>query len=240
MKKKLSATTPHGVFTRRTDRAYRFVVVQVGRHVARLEAMIADHRARYGDGSTMAPVWERALAEQAANGPKVEEVSWSGRRDLAEKKRVELAQYGPAFVYPVDGTTDTVEPPPQAVAAQAPAPEPQDFRRAFGPGGPVSAAEPASLRQSAREAFGHNAGFVVGFQVQSPVGGFVVVYDRRAGFDCDADARWIAMHEPTSLHVACQTKTQAVAVARGVALAKTVDDARTFADILPDAETATV
>lgn len=55
-----------------------------------------------------------------------------------------------------------------------------------------------------------NTGYVA-HRAAVTVPGLMVVYDRKAGFDIDADERWIVMHEPSSIHVAVRTKSQALA-----------------------------
>jgi len=54
-----------------------------------------------------------------------------------------------------------------------------------------------------------NIGYVTERKAKDPIGGHVVIYDRNAGFDCDADYRWIVMHEPTSVHIAVSSRAHA-------------------------------
>jgi hypothetical protein len=55
-----------------------------------------------------------------------------------------------------------------------------------------------------------NAGYVCERKVRHAVGGHVVVYDRMRGFECDADHRWIVMHEPSSLHLSFVSRAAAI------------------------------
>jgi hypothetical protein len=55
-----------------------------------------------------------------------------------------------------------------------------------------------------------NAGYVDSRISNHPkLPGHFVVYDRNKGFDCDADERWIVMHEPSSHHIAVKSLIQA-------------------------------
>jgi hypothetical protein len=54
-----------------------------------------------------------------------------------------------------------------------------------------------------------NTGYVAERKVQHAIGGHVVIYDRNKGFDCDADERWIVMHEPTGTHLAVRNRVMA-------------------------------
>jgi hypothetical protein len=76
-----------------------------------------------------------------------------------------------------------------------------------------------------------NAGYVC--ELKCRLGGHVVVYDRESGCEISADHRWIVMHEPSSLHVAVHSQSQARDVMKGVARAKSIDEACGYADILP-------
>jgi hypothetical protein len=76
-----------------------------------------------------------------------------------------------------------------------------------------------------------NAGYVC--ERKARLGGHIVVYDREHGADVDADYRWIVMHEPSSLHVAVQTEREARALMKDLAEARTLEDARQFADLFP-------
>lgn len=62
---------------------------------------------------------------------------------------------------------------------------------------------------SIRKPYNDVIGYVCSLKVRTPndsgVGGHIVIYDRYKGFDCDADDRWIVMHEPSSLHVSVPT-----------------------------------
>lgn len=80
-----------------------------------------------------------------------------------------------------------------------------------------------------------NAGYVA--ERKCWLGGHVVIYrTAEAGFDADEKARWTVMHEPSSLHVCVETRAVAYDIMRGVAAARTLDEAREYADILPDGE----
>lgn len=79
-----------------------------------------------------------------------------------------------------------------------------------------------------------NAGYVC--EMKCKLGGHVVIYDRKSGFEIDADSRWIVMHEPSSRHIEIASLAHARTVMQGVARARTVDDARLHADILPTTE----
>jgi hypothetical protein len=79
----------------------------------------------------------------------------------------------------------------------------------------------------------HNtvAGYVG--ELKAALGGHIVIYDRANGFVIDGDARWVVMHEPSSLHVCVTSLAHARSVMKGVARATTIDDARRHADIIP-------
>lgn len=69
-----------------------------------------------------------------------------------------------------------------------------------------------------------NVGYVTERKSHHPkLPGHFVVYDRKMGFDCDADERWIVMHEPSSHHVAVSSLTKARELM--VAMANGADDA---------------
>lgn len=58
-----------------------------------------------------------------------------------------------------------------------------------------------------------NDGYVTERKSKHPkLPGHFVVYDRENGFDCDADDRWIVMHEPSSAHVSVPTLASARAL----------------------------
>lgn len=82
----------------------------------------------------------------------------------------------------------------------------------------------------------HNdiAGYVCELKCKRPCGGHVVIYDRNNGADwIDGDERWVVMHEPSSLHVAVSSLTQARSLMKDAA----ADTGRpAFADIIPDGE----
>lgn len=81
----------------------------------------------------------------------------------------------------------------------------------------------------------NNAGYVC--EMKAKLGGHVVIYDRESGAgDIDADQRWIVMHEPSSRHIEIGSLAHARTVMKGVAKARTVDEAREHADILPTSE----
>lgn len=80
----------------------------------------------------------------------------------------------------------------------------------------------------------NNAGYVC--EMKAKLGGHIVIYDREAGFECDADSRWIVMHEPSSRHIEIGSLAHARSVMKGVAKATTVGEARQHADILPTVE----
>jgi hypothetical protein len=53
----------------------------------------------------------------------------------------------------------------------------------------------------------NNAGYVTERKSKHPkLPGHFVVYDREAGFEIDADERWIVMHEPSSYHIAVPSR----------------------------------
>lgn len=79
-----------------------------------------------------------------------------------------------------------------------------------------------------------NAGYVA--EMKCKLGGHIVIYDRKSGFEVDADNRWIVMHEPSSRFVEIKSLADARLVMKGVAKSRTVDEARTHADILPTAQ----
>lgn len=78
----------------------------------------------------------------------------------------------------------------------------------------------------------HNdlAGYVAERKCHAPCGGHIVIYDRHNGFVCDADDRWIVMHEPSSLHVSVPTKAHAYDLMKACAAGEPA------ADILPEPE----
>jgi len=84
---------------------------------------------------------------------------------------------------------------------------------------------------SKRKPYNGNAGYVASLRCR--LGGHVVIYDRQRGFECDADDRWIVMHEPSSYHVSVTALVTARAIMKGVARAATRDEADRHADILP-------
>lgn len=79
-----------------------------------------------------------------------------------------------------------------------------------------------------------NAGYVC--ERKARLGGHIVVYDRQAGFDCDAGERWIVQHEPGGRHVAIKTERQARELMKGLAEARSIEEACAFADLLPPVE----
>jgi hypothetical protein len=85
-----------------------------------------------------------------------------------------------------------------------------------------------------RKPHANNAGYVA--ELRCKLGGHVVIYDRQAGFECDADDRWIVMHEPSSNHVSVGSLAHARSVMKGVARASTLNEACRHADILPHRE----
>lgn len=68
-----------------------------------------------------------------------------------------------------------------------------------------------------KKLYGGNIGYVA--ERKLPDGSHVVIYDRCAGFEIDADDRWIVMHEPSTRFVSCCSLQTArsimVAVANG-------------------------
>ena len=62
---------------------------------------------------------------------------------------------------------------------------------------------------STRKPHSDNVGYVSERKVKAPVGGHVVIYDREMGFDCDADYRWIVMHEPSGTHISVRSREMA-------------------------------
>ena len=70
---------------------------------------------------------------------------------------------------------------------------------------------------STRKPHNDNLGYVCELKCKAPCGGHIVIYDRAKGFDCDADHRWIVMHEPSSLHVAVPSLRDARAFMKSAA-----------------------
>jgi hypothetical protein len=60
-----------------------------------------------------------------------------------------------------------------------------------------------------RKPHSSNVGYKAERKVHHWIGGHVVLYDREHGFECDADERWIVMHEPSSVHIAIRTREHA-------------------------------
>lgn len=58
------------------------------------------------------------------------------------------------------------------------------------------------------------AGYVSERKCKASCGGYIVIYDRHKGFDCDADERWIVQHEPSGNHVAVKSLKDAYEVMR--------------------------
>jgi hypothetical protein len=85
-----------------------------------------------------------------------------------------------------------------------------------------------SANVSMRKPHAGNAGFVC--ERKARLGGHIVVYDRKRGCDVDADERWIVMQEPSSRHLAIATETRARDLMKGLADARTPDEARAIAD----------
>lgn len=89
-----------------------------------------------------------------------------------------------------------------------------------------------SQLQSTRKPHSDNLGYVA--ERKCKLGGHIVIYDRSAGFDCDADERWIVMHEPSSRHVAISSREHAYYAMRQVA--ECTDATQCEYDILPMGE----
>lgn len=90
---------------------------------------------------------------------------------------------------------------------------------------------------SGRKPHAGNAGYVC--ERKAYLGGHIVVYDRTKGADADADERWIVQHEPSSNHIAIKTESQARALMKSLAEARSIEEARQLADgIFPQAEPA--
>ncbi len=70
---------------------------------------------------------------------------------------------------------------------------------------------------SKRKPHSDNVGYVSERKVKAAVGGYVVIYDRDKGFDCDGDYRWIVMHEPSGIHVCVQSRAMAYDVMKAAA-----------------------
>jgi hypothetical protein len=85
----------------------------------------------------------------------------------------------------------------------------------------------------ARKPHAGNAGYVC--ERKARLGGHIVVYDRQAGFEIDADHRWIVMHEPSSNHVAVRTEREARQAMKDLAEARSLEEAP-IADIFPSAD----
>lgn len=81
---------------------------------------------------------------------------------------------------------------------------------------------------STRKPHAGNAGYIC--ERKARLGGHIVVYDRKAGADVDADERWIVMHEPSSNHVAIRTERDARELMKALAEARSIDEARQYAD----------
>lgn len=87
------------------------------------------------------------------------------------------------------------------------------------------------MAKSTRKPHNENAGYRC--ELKCKLGGHIVIYDRQQGFDCDANYRYVVMHEPSSLHVAVSSMPQARSIMKGVANAETFEEAKQIADILP-------
>ncbi len=83
--------------------------------------------------------------------------------------------------------------------------------------------------QTAEALYGSNAGFKTGMKAH--LGGHVVIYQARA--QGTNQPGYLVMHEPSSNHVLVRSLSAAKAIMKGVAEARTRDEAATFADILP-------
>jgi hypothetical protein len=70
---------------------------------------------------------------------------------------------------------------------------------------------------SNRKPHNGNAGYVTERKVRHSIGGHVVIYDRKNGFECDASERWIIMHEPSSVHVGVSSRAMAYDVMKSAA-----------------------
>jgi hypothetical protein len=88
-----------------------------------------------------------------------------------------------------------------------------------------------SANVSTRKPHAGNAGFSC--ERKARLGGHIVVYDRKAGFDCDAGERWIVQHEPSGRHVAIATERHARETMKALAEAPTLHAARLVADLFP-------
>jgi hypothetical protein len=80
----------------------------------------------------------------------------------------------------------------------------------------------------------HNdlAGYVC--ELKAKLGGHIVILDRENGAsDIDADYRWIVMHMPSTQHIAVRSLAHARQIMKGVAKARSIDEACEHADILP-------
>ncbi len=85
---------------------------------------------------------------------------------------------------------------------------------------------------AARKPHAGNAGYVC--ERKARLGGHIVVYDRSAGFEIDADHRWIVMHEPSSNHIAIRTEREARQLMKDCAEARAIEEAP--ADIFPSVD----
>ena len=144
--RKLTATTPLGVFTRTTARTYTHVVVLHGVHTARHQAQVEASRAKYGDERAVDVMLASKVADQVANGPSVWEVQWAGRADLAQKAAAKLGKIGPVHIFPVDGTQDA------PTATQAPARRTAKANGAQRASAPPAATQAATAPQAAKAA----------------------------------------------------------------------------------------
>jgi len=98
-----------------------------------------------------------------------------------------------------------------------------DDRGEFSAGGSGSGRTAESL-------YGGNSGFMAGMS-NKVGGGHIVIYRARdQGIDAPG---YLVMHEPSSLHILVRTLSQAKAIMKGVATAKTHEEAARHADILP-------
>ena len=84
--------------------------------------------------------------------------------------------------------------------------------------------------RTAESLYGGNSGFREGMPNRIGGGHIVIYHARSQGHN---EPGYLVMHEPSSLHVVVRSLSQAKAIMKGVATARSRDEAASFADILP-------
>jgi hypothetical protein len=115
-KRTLTATTPHGVFTRTTGHRYTHVVVTGAESITYLQTQIALYTKRVadrnwsGDRTWLAGLNDRLLrAQERAAAGVVSGTSWHhSEKHAIARAREEAAKLIVLGMYPVDDTTDPV------------------------------------------------------------------------------------------------------------------------------------